>query len=189
MLYFVRHGQTDYNLNKLLAGSTNIKLNHEGIKQAKETALKTRNIKIDKIYCSPLIRAKQTCEEINKYHNVEVLVEEKLIERNFGKYEGKPYSSIDGEKCWNYYDDTYLDEIESLEEVFSRVHSFLEKIKEEIKSKNILIVAHNDIGRAIYCYFNGLPKDGNVRDINMGNACFTNYEWGRVYDSKTFKKK
>lgn len=170
MLYFVRHGQTNHNLNKLLAGHCDVELNDTGLKQAKLAAENASNLKIDLIYCSPLIRAKQTCNEINKFHNCDVLIRNELIERSFGKYESCEYGCIDGEKCWNYYDETYDDEIEPLRDVFKRVSDFLDSIKEEYSDKNILIVAHNDIGRAIYCYFNGVPKDGNVREINSSNA-------------------
>ena len=99
------------------------------------------------------------------------------MERDFGKYESCSYSCIDGDKCWNYYDSTYEGEIESLKEVFNRVHLFLDEIKEEIKSKNVLIVAHNDIGRAIYCYFNGLPENGNLLSFSMPNAKVIAYKF------------
>ena len=176
MLYFIRHGQTDYNFNKLLAGRCDIELNEEGINQAKESAEKLKSLKIDTIYCSSLRRARQTCNEINKYHNVKVIIRDDLVERNFGKYEGCSYASIDGEKCWNYYSNLYENEIESLKEVFKRVHCFLDSIKGEIESKNVLIVAHNDIGRAIHCYFYGIPSNGNVRDINMGNGNIVSFK-------------
>ena len=189
MLYFVRHGQTNHNLNKLLAGRCDVQLNEKGIEQAKESACKSKAIKIDRIYCSPLTRAKQTCMIINKEHNVDVLIRDELIERDFGNYESKDYSSIDGEKCWNYNLDTYDNEIEPLRAVFKRVYSFLDEIKDEYKKKNILIVAHNDIGRAIYCYFNGIPKDGNLRDINMANADIVKCEWRNVNDRENMAKK
>ena len=175
MLYFVRHGQTNHNSNKLLAGHCDIELNETGLKQADEAAVNSKDLKIDLIYCSPLIRARQTCDAINKYHGCDVIVKEDLIERSFGKYESCSYGCVDGEKCWNYYDETYDDEVEPLRDVFKRVSEFLDSIKEEYKNKNVLIVAHNDIGRAIYCYFNGIPKDGNVRDINSSNAEITEY--------------
>lgn len=180
MLYFTRHGKTNHNANKLLSGHYDIPLNEEGLYQAKQAGMNAKDIKIDLIYCSPLIRAKQTCNEINKYHNAEVIIKEELIERDFGKYESKEYSLIDGEKCWNYYDDTYDKEIEPLKRVFERVYEFLDKIKEESKYKNILIVAHNDIGRAIYCYFNGIPRDGNLRNLTMGNGEFIKFEKKRI---------
>lgn len=170
MLYFVRHGQTNYNLNKLLAGHTDIELNETGIEQAKKTADIAKDLKIDLIYCSPLKRAKRTCSEINKFHNAKVIIKEELIERSFGKYEGCPYSSVDGVKCWDYYDCTYEKEVESLEKVFKRVYAFLEEIKGECKIKNVLIVAHNDIGRALHCYFNGIPRDGKLLNVSVENA-------------------
>lgn len=176
MLYFVRHGQTNHNLNKLLAGRCDIELNETGLKQTENSAFSLKKLKIDIIYCSPLTRAKQTCLEINKYHNVDVVFKDELLERDFGKYESCSYSSIDGEKCWNYYDNTYDNEIETLKNVFKRVNSFLETIKEEYKNKNVLIVAHNDIARAIYCYFNGIPSDGDVRNINASNAKIIEYK-------------
>ena len=176
MLYFVRHGQTNHNLNKLLAGRCDVELNETGMKQASDISLKCREMQIDLIYCSPLIRAKQTCKEINKFHNCKVVFDDALLERDFGKYESCAYSSVDGKKCWNYYLNTYDEEIEPLREVFKRVYSFLDKIKENFKNKNILIVAHNDIGRAIYCYFNGIPKDGDLLSLNTGNANIMSYE-------------
>lgn len=182
MLYFVRHGQTNHNLNKLLAGRCDVELNENGVEQARLSAEQAKELKIDLIYCSPLIRAKQTCNEINKHHNVKVIIKDELIERDFGKYESQPYSSIDGDMCWNYYLNTYDNEIEPLKCVFERVYNLLDEIKKEYKSKNILIVAHNDIGRAVYCYFNGVPSKGNVRDIGVGNAQILKYEWGNAND-------
>ena len=180
MLYFIRHGKTNHNVNKLLAGHCDIPLNEEGLNQAKQAGVNGKDLKIDLIYCSPLIRAKQTCDEINEYHNTRVIIKEELIERDFGKYESKEYLLIDGEKCWNYYDNTYDNEIEPLKDVFKRVYTFLNQIKKEYENKNILIVAHNDIGRAIYCYFNGIPKDGNLRDLNMSNAEIFSFEKKRI---------
>lgn len=48
MLYFVRHGQIDYNLNKLLAVRCDIELNEIGVKQTYEPFQKYKNLKIDK---------------------------------------------------------------------------------------------------------------------------------------------
>ena len=91
MLYFVRHGQTNHNLNKLLAGRCDIELNETGIEQAKKARDNAKNLKIDLIMCSPLIRAKQTCLIINQKHAAPIIIKDELIERDFGKYESKEY--------------------------------------------------------------------------------------------------
>ena len=53
-LYVVRHGQTDWNVKKLLQGATDIELNEVGIKQAEELSRKLDLDKIDICFCSPL---------------------------------------------------------------------------------------------------------------------------------------
>lgn len=184
MLYFIRHGQTNHNLNKLLAGKCDIELNEVGVKQAKEASYNLKNINLDIIFCSPLKRARQTCSIINEGHSCPVVIDESLIERDFGIYESKDYSCIDGSKAWNYYLDAYKGEMETLKEVFERVYNFLNKIKEEYKDKHVLIVAHNDIGRAIYCYFNGIPLDGNVQNISSSNASVSAYDFKEKYNYK-----
>ena len=176
MLYFVRHGQTNHNLNKLLAGRCDISLNENGLKQAHELAFKSKNIHFDLIFCSPLLRAKQTCEIINKEHDATVIIKEELVERDFGIYESKEYSCIESNKAWNYYSDAYNGEMESLKDVFKRVNKVLEEIKIKYKGKNILIVAHNDIGRAIHCYFNGIPENGELLDLSFSNADIVEYD-------------
>ena len=177
MLYFIRHGKTDYNLNNLLAGRCDIGLNEEGFYQAKEAKLDSKKIELYLIFCSPLLRAKQTCLIINEEHNAPVIIKDELIERDFKLYEGKQYSCINGDEAWNYYLDAYEGELETIKEVFERVYKFLDEIKDKYKEKNILIVAHNDIGRAIHCYFNGIPEDGNLRNLSMPNAKIIKYNF------------
>lgn len=177
MLYFIRHGQTDENVKRILTGRRDIPLNDIGLKQVEEEGNNCKDLNIDIIVCSPLYRARQTCDAINKYHNVKVVVTDEVIERTYGKYEGKLSSSINREKCWNYFADMNKGGIETPRVLFGRIYAFLDKIKEEYKDKDILIVAHNGVGRAIYCYFNGLPEDGNLLSFNMPNAKVISYKF------------
>ena len=59
-IYIVRHGQTDWNIKKLLQGKTDIKLNEEGIRQTKELSKVIDLNNIDVCICSPLKRTKKT---------------------------------------------------------------------------------------------------------------------------------
>ncbi len=92
-LYFVRHGETDYNVEGRFIGVSDQPLNKNGIEQAKKTAklLKKINPKYDLILTSPLKRASQTAEMISKEFNPElpIIVEDLLKERNYGVFEGK----------------------------------------------------------------------------------------------------
>jgi len=177
VLYFIRHGQTEENVKNILTGRRDIPLNKEGEKQIELEAENCKDVNIDIIFCSPLIRARQTCEAINKYHNSKVVFTDEVIERSYGKYEGKLASSIDREKSWNYFEDMDKGGMETPRMLFGRIYAFLDKIKEEYKDKDVLIVAHNGVGRAIYCYFNGLPSDGNLLSFSMPNAKVVSYKF------------
>ena len=61
-IYYVRHGETDYNKAYLIQGSIDAPLNEVGMEQAHQIALKLKDIKFAAIYCSPLRRARQTAE-------------------------------------------------------------------------------------------------------------------------------
>jgi broad specificity phosphatase PhoE len=66
MIYFVRHGETEYNVLNLMQGHMDIPLNENGINQAKIAREELKDLKIDEIYSSPLIRAYKTAEIIKK---------------------------------------------------------------------------------------------------------------------------
>ena len=95
MIYFVRHGQTDCNLNKIIAGHYDIALNEKGMAQAKQTALDLQDVKFDLCFCSPLKRAQQTCAEILKYHqNLQPVADDRLKARDYGKMQQQPSSAL-----------------------------------------------------------------------------------------------
>jgi broad specificity phosphatase PhoE len=177
MLYFIRHGETAHNVNHILTGRMDIPLNENGQKQVDEEAERCKDMHFDVIFCSPLDRAVKTCSAINKYHNSPVIVTEEVIERTYGKYEGKSTTCIDREKCWNYFADMDKKGIETPRVLFGRIYEFLDKIREEYKDKDVLIVAHNGVGRAIYCYFNGIPEGGNLLSFEMPNARVIAYKF------------
>jgi probable phosphoglycerate mutase len=89
-IYYVRHGQTDFNLKKIMYGKIDADLNPTGIKQAKATGLMLKDMHFDVIYCSDLKRAQQTCAQINAYHNLPVILDPRLQERGYGEIENTP---------------------------------------------------------------------------------------------------
>lgn len=91
-VYFVRHGETVWNVENKICGSTDIDLTQKGHEQAIETGKKilNDNIKADKILYSPLIRAKKTAMHISEITGIPAFEEPRLTEQNFGKFEGTP---------------------------------------------------------------------------------------------------
>ena len=133
MIYFVRHGETDFNKYDISQGQLETSLNKLGLEQAEETAKKLKNYKIDMIFYSPLTRAKQTVEFITRYHNLPVNFDKRLMEVNKGVLQGQknPQEVYD-----KFFADPHKFGGETEEEVVSRTYSFLKDI-EKYKGKNI----------------------------------------------------
>lgn len=92
--YFVRHGQTDWNLKNLIQGHIDIPLNEMGIDQAKSAAALLVNQGITRIVSSPLSRAHKTAEIINEVLQVPLHLHEGLKERFLGKLEGTAKTAL-----------------------------------------------------------------------------------------------
>jgi len=87
-LYLVRHGQTLGNVEHLLVGHTDMPLDDLGMRQASQVGLRLQSVPLDAIVASPLRRAHNTAGEIARHHEVEILLDHRLKEMNFGHAEG-----------------------------------------------------------------------------------------------------
>lgn len=87
-IYFVRHGETDWNKERRIQGQVNIELNEFGRHLARETAKGLKDISFDVCFTSPLGRARETAELILEGRDVPIVDEEKITEMAFGEYEG-----------------------------------------------------------------------------------------------------
>lgn len=90
-IYLIRHGETDWNRMKKLQGTTDIPLNAYGIELAEKTAEGLKDVPFDRIYTSPLIRARKTAEIIRGDRPIEIIETDGLKEISFGDYEGLCY--------------------------------------------------------------------------------------------------
>lgn len=181
-VYVIRHGQTDWNLAQKTQGKTDIELNKTGIEQARKAKEKINKCKIDLIYCSPLKRAKETAKIVNEDKKYKIIYEKDLEERGFGDFEGKTKEEIkemvgDWEKIHDYKINSNERNIEPIKDVCNRVWNFLDKVKEEQAGKNILIVTHAGVCRAINAYFNGADEEGNIASAKMDNCEVREFEY------------
>ena len=149
--YFVRHGQTDWNVVGKLQGQQDIPLNDEGILQAKEVAERLYNlgVNVECIYSSPLMRAHKTAEIIASKLGFCVEVNPLLKEMNFGCFEGKIIASLPEEEKETFhrvafagpFDEKYADlNVENCNQVVSRFHTFIENLP--LDKDNIMLVSH-----------------------------------------------
>ena len=162
-LYFMRHGETVWNTERRYQGMTDIELSEEGLRQAECAAKRFKNIKIDKIYASPLKRAMKTAEKVAAEKGLEIISEDDFREIHFGEWEGKTVPELT-EK----YGDSYTNFIRephkygfpgegSVENVINRIKPGIDKLIAEDEG-NVLIVSHGGIIRLMIMYIMGLDS-------------------------------
>lgn len=174
-LYFARHGHTDANPNTIPSeanGEIDEPLNSLGIQQANDLAEQLKDAQLDAIITSPLKRAYQTAEIVNKYHDLPITVDVGWREREIGAY-------VDM-KTWNdlfdFDKNIHPKNVEDLREFFKRVYDTVDDMKQKYDDKTILAVSHNGVRLALHAYANKLPLSGNIRLSPMKNCEY------RIYD-------
>ena len=86
MIYIIRHGKTQMNKDNRLQGRSDIPLNEEGLEQVKQLESKLHSIEFSYVFSSPLKRAMQTAVTVAPY--IKPVTDERLIEMDYGRYEG-----------------------------------------------------------------------------------------------------
>ena len=156
--YFVRHGQTIWNVENKICGATDIALTDLGHEQAIETGEKIREmgIKADMILTSPLIRASETARHISEITGIPVKVEQRLIEQNFGKYESTPRNGAEFHEAKKLLASRYGSG-ESMLHLAQRIYNLLDDIK--AGDQVYILVAHNGIARIVESYFRDMTNE------------------------------
>ena len=146
MIYLVRHGQTLQNRAGLLQGRSDFPLNEQGEAQARRVGVyfRERGVSFDAVYSSPLCRARQTAALIAG-EQIPVRVDERLIEMDYGPYEGMDLREPAPEVLAFFMDFVNVPApagMEPLPDVTARLGAFLEELRPEAEGRNILISTH-----------------------------------------------
>jgi uncharacterized phosphatase len=139
----MRHGLSVYNQIGKFSGRTNSPLTDEGRQDVRKTAESIKNIKIDKIVCSPLSRALESAQiiaEVISYPGGEILVSDLFSERDFGVLEGTTYIPLAVNE--------EVEGIESIEDLTQRAEKGLKWLN-DLDAEDILLVSHGALGRAL----------------------------------------
>lgn len=174
MLYIVRHGQSIFNKRNLLCGRSDVSLTEKGFEDARLQGERLKDIGFDYIYCSPMLRTRQTLESILSARNgaprPEIAYDERIIERDFGYFEGECDKANKTHRRWDMSFDAEQNKMEPIPKLFARVEAFLREIKERHKGQNVLAVTHNGVIRMIKCFFNGFPSEPDIMFLGVKNA-------------------
>lgn len=174
-LYIVRHGQTDWNVNKKIQGQKDTNLNFTGISQANEIRKQVNNLDIDLIMCSTLKRARKTAEIINQDRKLKIIYKEALMERGLGDFEAMDCKDEDGD-IYNYHKNLKIMNVEPVKNLCDRINNLLNDIKLNYSKNTVLLVTHSGTARAIEAYFYGFDKYGNLPPEDLKNCEIREYE-------------
>ena len=92
---FIRHGQTDFNLEHRLQGAMPVPLNDRGRSQSRALANHLRTVPIGAIYTSPRSRALETAQIVGDILGKQVREDERLAEIAFGDFEGHTFAEVE----------------------------------------------------------------------------------------------
>ncbi len=149
-VYFVRHGETEWNREGRWQGSYDIGLSEDGKKQALEASFRLENKHIDAIYSSDLKRAYETAEFISKKTgNRNIIKDTRLRERRLGKIEGKTSLEVSELLSMNIDlmdiigKDLPVDGMEPLESQFQRARQFINDLR--TSDHNVAVVVSHGV--------------------------------------------
>ena len=151
MIIFLRHGQAENNIKKILAGrSPGVNLTEVGIQQAEQAGKMLESLNISAIYSSPIDRALQTAEIVGKQCDLEISIDDRLIELDMGKFTKMPYDEIfakHGNVFLKFYEgseEVSENGVETFTKVQKRVLDMVDFIINKHKNENVVLVTHMD---------------------------------------------
>lgn len=170
-LLLIRHGETVWNAERRFTTRSDVELSQAGIDQARAAARALAGTAIDRVYCSPLVRARKTAELVvaGRRPAPPITVDERLTEIDSGPFEGLTTDEIEAGplaapfRAWHTdVDPVYPDGAEPFEAALARAGSFLDEHREE--PGTTLVASHGSLVRLIVAsYLLGAPPAAHRR--------------------------
>ena len=183
---FIRHGQSECNLERRFAGQIDAKLTDLGRRQAQSAAKALQAFPITRIYSSPLSRAMETAKPTAERLGLTIVPEPGILEIDAGEWEGLSFDEI-AEKYPEEFDHLQNDRSllqtpggESMRNVFDRVTACLDRLVSENRGGCIALFSHALPLRSMMCFWKKIPFS-EIGQVHSGpNASITVVE----YDEK-----
>jgi probable phosphoglycerate mutase len=173
MISFVRHGETAHNRDGRLQGRVDLELSENGLDQAARLASRFAGKSIAALITSPLQRAWQTAAAIAEVCGCNVEVDDRLIELDYGEWDGRPLAEMRDEPGLGWLADPSFSPPggESLIDVSARVESFC---RERLSAGNERIVAVSHVSpiKAAVAWALGVDERATLR-MQLGLASIT----------------
>jgi broad specificity phosphatase PhoE len=183
-VFLVRHGSTGH-LGKRISGRLDgVPLNEAGCGEAEAVARRLRDERLDAVYTSPLQRTRETAAPIAQACAVEPVVDEDLLEIDFGGWTGKTFIELDQDPAWTRWnaarESARAPGGEDMSEVQARLRRFLEHARRRHSDGRIAAVTHADVIKAVLAEVLGFSLDRHDRlEVNPGSVtALVTGDWG-----------
>lgn len=173
MISFVRHGETAHNREGRLQGRADVELSARGLEQVARLAGRFALREVAAVYSSPLRRARQTATAIAAVSGCEVEIDDRLIELDYGDWDGRPLGEIPASEWAEWRADPSFSPPggESLVAVTGRVDSFCrERFAEQ--GGDVIAVSHVSPIKAAVCWALGVDERASWQ-MQLGLATIT----------------
>ncbi len=161
-LYLVRHAVTAAT-GKRLGGHTDAPLSEEGRQQAAATAERLAAVKLAAVYASPLPRTAETAAIVAAPHKLAVQDAPGVIEVDYGRWTDRPLKSLYRTKLWPVIQQTpslvTFPDGESIRGMQARAVDACEAIAARHDKRNVVVVSHADVIKALVAFYSGMPLD------------------------------
>lgn len=159
----VRHGQTDWNVERRIMGPKPVGLNKAGRAQARSLHKGLKEISIDRIYTSPLKRALQTAQLIDQGREIPIVIEVKLQEIDYGEWVGRTFDEVRQDPRYQRYHTKPSEAVgpgqETVLGVRDRAVGFVESVRRENGIGRVVVVTHADIIKILLAHYLHLNLD------------------------------
>ena len=184
--YIVRHGQSVGNINGDIWG-TDPELTPKGIEQAEALADALQSIHLDHVIASTRTRAKQTANIIASKKKLPLTEQDRIVERSFGKLEGKKTEEIIQE-CKDLFDRFHtlslneqmhwklVDDMETLDHVRQRAMSLFQELAKTHNGKTILLVTHAHVLLSLLAHFKFVTSMNQLPYGSIQNTAYLKVE-------------
>ncbi len=179
-LYLIRHGETEWNRDGKLQGRIDIPLDETGRKQAELLRDELSGIDFDVCIASPLKRARETAEIIMD-GKCKIVFDERIIERDFGEFEGmlvKDWEDSAGDvDTWDIKLNWGERGYEPARQVLVRAKEFLADVRGKYPpSYCVAVVAHGSLLKALHYTIVGYTDETNFHEVYFRNTEVRKYD-------------
>ncbi len=183
LVYLVRHGLTDWNVQKRFQGHLEVPLSEEGIEQAQAVGVWLANqpVRFAAVYSSDLVRAMQTAQEIADSLRLEVNPAPALRELHCGEWQGLSVDEVNRlypgklQEWHERVEHFVLPQGESIPILQVRTHAYFKEVTRRHEGEAIVMVSHGAALSALLIAVQGLDLTGawHARQTRMGNTGVT----------------